>query len=167
MVGWICPQAVVDCSIEETNRSFIYSFSADGHLGMNIVCKSHTGMLLWSCLQSHPYMLTRFSTCPLDCGFWNHPQALPPGPGPTRCGEGEFSKRAAVAGRVTAPTPAPCNLLQGLPLGPGCGQGGLGGQGSYYLRQETLHAEALKRQICQQLGICVQDLAYCVCWKDK
>lgn len=43
MVGWICPQAVADCSIEETNRSFMYPFSADGHLGMNIVCGSHTG----------------------------------------------------------------------------------------------------------------------------
>lgn len=34
----------------------------------------------------------------------------------------------------------------GLPLGPGCGQGGLGRQGTYYLRQETLRAEASKER---------------------
>lgn len=159
MVGWICPQAVVDCSAAETNCSFIYPFSADGR-GYEHSRTSHTGALLWSCSQSHPYMLAHISTCPLDGGFWNHPQALPPGPVPTRGGKGAFSKGEAVAGRVTASTPGPCNLLQGFLLAPDVGREGWGGQGTYCLRQETLRAEALKGERCQQHGICAQDLAY-------
>lgn len=127
---------------EKRKHDFIHSI-VDRHLGVNVVCSSHTGVILVLLTFPTPACKLLFLCLSLGQGLLeSSPRHYLLDQSQPGCEKGGLLNGETVAGKGGAelPIPGPLESAWGLPLGPGCGMGGPGGQGTQP-RQEAPHPE--------------------------